>query len=86
VPHAAAAQQFNELADGAARDHMSYRAFLAEPLMAERDDRARRRSERRIGASGFPREKSLRTLVFNAGSHDHPATQPPSHRQHPRDL
>jgi len=33
---------------------MSYRGFLAELLLAERDDRARRRSERRITAAKFP--------------------------------
>lgn len=49
--------QFEEIADAAAREQMSYRGFLAELLMAERDDRARRRSERRIRAAGFPREK-----------------------------
>jgi hypothetical protein len=46
-------QQFGDLADGAARDQMSYRAFLAELLMTECDDRARRRSERRIKAAAF---------------------------------
>ena len=46
--------QFPELAEAAARDQMSYRGFLAELLMAECDDRARRRSERRIEAAGFP--------------------------------
>ena len=33
---------------------MSYRGFLAELLLAECDDRARRRSERRITAAKFP--------------------------------
>jgi DNA replication protein DnaC len=33
---------------------MSYRGFLAELLLAEGDDRARRRSERRITAAKFP--------------------------------
>jgi hypothetical protein len=37
--------QFSELADAAARDQMTYRGFLAELLMAECDDRNRRRSE-----------------------------------------
>jgi hypothetical protein len=41
---------------------MTYRGFLAELLMAECDDRARRRSERRIKAAGFLREKSLRAF------------------------
>lgn len=34
--------------------------------MTECDDRSRRRSERRIKAAGFPREKSLRAFDFNA--------------------
>lgn len=45
--------QFEQIADDAAREQMSYRGFLAELLMAECDDRARRRSERRIRAAGF---------------------------------
>jgi len=49
--------QFPDLADAAAREQMTYRSFLAEILMAECDDRARRRSERQIKAAGFPREK-----------------------------
>jgi DNA replication protein DnaC len=57
--------QFPGLAD-AAREQMSYRGFLAEMLMAECDDRARRRSERQIKAAGFPREKSLRAFDFDA--------------------
>lgn len=35
---------------------MSYRGFLAELLLAEYDDRARRRSERGIKAAAFPRD------------------------------
>ncbi|MFF5846437.1 ATP-binding protein [Streptomyces massasporeus] len=57
--------QFPELAEAAARDQMSYRGFLAELLMAE-CDRARRRSERRIKAAQFPREKSLRAFDCDA--------------------
>jgi DNA replication protein DnaC len=53
---------------------MTYRGFLAELLMAECDDRARRRSERRIKAAGFPREKSLRTFDLDANPHIAPAT------------
>lgn len=58
--------QFSDIADAAAREQMSYRGFLAELLMAECDDRARRRSERRIKAAAFPREKSLRACDFEA--------------------
>jgi DNA replication protein DnaC len=45
---------------------MSYLGFLAELLLAECDDRARRRSERRIKAAVFPRDKSLRKFDFDA--------------------
>ncbi len=51
-----------------------YRGFLAELLMAECDDRARRRSERRIKAAGFPREKPLRSFDFDANPNIDPAT------------
>ncbi len=52
---------------------MTYRGFLAELLMAECDDRARRRSERRIKAAGFPWNKSLRTFDFDANPTIDPA-------------
>jgi DNA replication protein DnaC len=65
--------QFPDLAQAAAREQMSYRAFLAELMMAECDDRARRRSERRIKAAGFPREKSLRAFDFDANPSVDPA-------------
>ncbi|MGZ9935820.1 IS21-like element helper ATPase IstB [Streptomyces sp. NC-S4] len=58
--------QFPELAEKAGREQMPYPGFLAELLLAEYDDRARRRSERRIKAAGFPRDKSLRKLDFDA--------------------
>ncbi len=65
--------QFPDLAEAAAREQMSYRGFLAELLMAECDDRARRRSERRIKAAGFPRQKSLRAFDFDANPSVDPA-------------
>ncbi|MER5776783.1 IS21-like element helper ATPase IstB [Streptomyces sp. NPDC002039] len=54
------------LAATAEREQMSYLGFLAELLLAECDDRARRRSERRSNAAGFPRDKSLRKFDFDA--------------------
>ncbi|RPK62607.1 transposase [Streptomyces sp. ADI95-17] len=42
--------------------------------MTECDDRARRRSERRIKAAGFPREKSLRAFDFDANPNIDAAT------------
>jgi DNA replication protein DnaC len=65
--------QFPDLAEAAARDQMTYRGFLAELLMAECDDRARRRSERRIKAAAFPRDKSLRAFDFDANPNVDPA-------------
>lgn len=52
--------QFAATAESAEREHLSYLGFLAELLMAECEDRDRRRSERRIKAAGFPRSKWLR--------------------------
>ncbi|RDI65718.1 IS21-like element helper ATPase IstB [Nocardia pseudobrasiliensis] len=66
--------QFGEIADTATKEQMTYRAFLAELLLAECDDRARRRSERRIRAAGFPRDKSLRAFDFDANPNVDPAT------------
>ena len=65
--------KFPDLAEAAARDQMTYRGFLAELLMAECDDRARRRSERRIKAAAFPRDKSLRAFDFDANPNVDPA-------------
>ena len=65
--------QFPEIADAAAHEQMSYRGFLAELLIAECEDRARRRSERRIKAAAFPREKSLRTFDFDVNPNLDPA-------------
>lgn len=69
--------QFSELADAAVRDQMTCRGFLAELLMAECDDRNRRRCERRIKAAGFPREKALRTFEFDANHAIDPAASTP---------
>ena len=65
--------QSAELAAAAAREQMSYLGFLAELLMAECDDRSRRRSERRIRAAAIPRDKSLRTFDFDANPNVDPA-------------
>ena len=51
----------------------TYRGFLAELLMAECDDRDRRRSERRIKAAGFPRDKWLADFDFDANPNINPA-------------
>lgn len=61
-------QGFAEFADEAADQQMSYRGYLPGRvlLIAEHNNRARWRSECRIRAAQFPREKSLRALDFDA--------------------
>ncbi|MFD8381769.1 IS21-like element helper ATPase IstB [Streptomyces sp. NPDC059679] len=57
----------------AEREGLSYAGFLAELLMAECEDRDRRRAERRIRAAHFPREKSLRDFDYSANPNVDPA-------------
>ncbi|MGW7414571.1 IS21-like element helper ATPase IstB [Streptomyces sp. NPDC054863] len=66
--------QFAATAESAEREHLSYLGFLAELLMAECEDRDRRRSERRIKAAGFPRSKWLSDFDFDANPNVQPAT------------
>src|SRR6266498_2139566 len=58
--------RFAELADAAKRQQLTYRGFLAELLLAECDDRDRRRSTRRVKEAGFPRPKHLDDFDFDA--------------------
>jgi len=51
--------QAAQLADAAARDHLTHRGYLAELLASEVDDRAERRRIRRIREARFPRLKHL---------------------------
>lgn len=53
--------QCTAAADAAEREQMTYRGFVAEMLMAECEDRDRRRSERRLKAAGFPGRNGSRT-------------------------
>ncbi len=65
--------RFTELSDAAERQQLTYRGFLAELLLAECDDRDRRRAERRIRAAGFPRDKWLQDFDFDANPDVNPA-------------
>ena len=58
--------RFTEIADAAEREQLTYRGFLAELLLAECDDRDRRRTVRRVRAAGFPREKWLADFDYDA--------------------
>ena len=71
-------QQFKEMFDGVGRDQMVYRGFLAELLMAECDDRARRRSERRPRAAAFPRDKCCGPLTSTRAPASTPRPSTPS--------
>jgi DNA replication protein DnaC len=60
--------QAASLADAAARDGATHRAYLAELLAAEVDARQTRRRERRIKEAHFPRIKTLSAFNFDAAS------------------
>jgi DNA replication protein DnaC len=66
--------QHGELADGAARDRLTHRAFLAEVLGAELDEREGRRRERRIAEARFPRIKRLEEFDLAAAPSIAPGT------------
>ena len=61
-----------EVAAAAQREQLTYAGFLAELLMAECDDRDRRRSARRLKAAGFPREKWLTDFDYTANPNVEP--------------
>jgi len=65
--------QFEAAADAAEREQLTYRGFLAELMMAECEDRDRRRCERRIKAAKFPRQKLLKDFDFDANPNVEPA-------------
>jgi DNA replication protein DnaC len=58
--------RFTEIAAAAEREQLSYLGFLAELVMAECDDRDRRRAVRRVREAGFPRPKRLEEFSFDA--------------------
>jgi DNA replication protein DnaC len=64
--------RFEEIAAAAEREHLSYLGFLAELVMAECDDRDKRRAACRIHDAGFPRDKRLEEFDFAAN----PAVSP----------
>jgi DNA replication protein DnaC len=66
--------RFDEIAGAAQREQMGYLGFLAELLLAECEDRDRRRSARRVKAAGFPREKWLSDFDYEANPNVSPAT------------
>ncbi|HUA27851.1 MAG TPA: ATP-binding protein [Streptosporangiaceae bacterium] len=64
--------RFAEIAAAPEREQLSYLDFLAELVMAECDDRERRRAQRRIHAAGSPRDKRIEDFHFGAN----PAVSP----------
>ena len=65
---------FADMVTTAEKEQLTYQGFLAELLLAECDDRARRRSVRRVKAAGFPREKWLGDFDFEANPNINSAT------------
>jgi DNA replication protein DnaC len=66
--------QHAALAEAAARDRLSHRAFLAEALGAEVEERDARRRERRVAEARFPRLKRLADFDLAAAPAVEPAT------------
>ncbi|MEQ4209665.1 ATP-binding protein [Actinopolymorpha sp. B9G3] len=62
-------ERFGEVAAAAEREQLSYLGFLAELVMAEREDRA----TRRIHAAGFPRNKRIEDFSFDPNPSISPA-------------
>ena len=62
------------IADAAARQRLTHRAYLAEVLSAECDDRDSRRRVRRVLEAKFPRNKRLEDLDLHALPSLPPAT------------
>jgi DNA replication protein DnaC len=60
--------RFTEIAAAAEREQLSYLGFLAELVMAECDDRDKRRAARRIHDASFPRDKRIEEFDFEANS------------------
>lgn len=65
--------RFEEVAASAQREQLTYLGFLAELVMAECDDRDRRRAARRIHGAGFPRDKRINEFDFTANPSVSPA-------------
>jgi DNA replication protein DnaC len=67
-------EQAAPLAAAAARERLSHKAYLAEVLTAECDDRESRRRIRRVNEAKFPRTKRLEDLDLSAIPSLPPAT------------
>ena len=65
--------RFAEIAAVAEREQQSYLGFLSELVIAECDDRDRRRAARRVHDAGFPRPKRLEEFSFEANPAVNPA-------------
>ena len=63
-----------EMLAAAEKEQLTYQGFLAELLLAECDDRSRRRSARRVKGAGFPREKWIGDFDFDVNPNVNPAT------------
>lgn len=66
--------QAGPMAQAAARERLSHKAYLAEALTAECDDRDARRRIRRVNEAKFPRTKRLQDLDLSALPNLPPAT------------
>ena len=70
--------QFAGAANKAEREQLTYRGFLAEVLMAECEDRDRRRAERQVRGAGFPPRNGSPTSTSTPTPASAPLCSPPS--------
>src|SRR4051794_765010 len=73
--------RYAEIADAAGREQLSYRAFLAELLLAECDERDARRAVRRVHEAGLSQNQDPGRLRLQRQHRDQPG-----HDQHPGRL
>ena len=70
--------QFGQLAIAAAKQRLSHKAFLAEVLTAECDERDARRRIRLVQEAKFPRTKRLADFDHTPNPRPHPSRLRPS--------
>ena len=71
--------RFDEIPAVREREQLSYSVFLAELVMAECDDRDKRRAARRIHDAGFPRDERIEEFDFDANSSSTRRDPPAAH-------
>jgi IstB-like ATP binding protein len=72
--------RFAEIAAAAEREQLTYLGFLAELVMAECDDRTRRRASRRLAAGRVSPPQTARGVRLHRQPRNQPGHHPPTRR------